>query len=201
MEATAKLRAEIAACQLCAPEFATTATGHSPAPVVWFRSEARILVAGQAPGIRVHQNRVPFQDPSGARLRDWMAVTEAEFYDQDRIAIVPMAFCFPGYDAQGADLPPPPRCAQTWHAAVMTQLSAVKLRLLIGGAAQKWHLGARASVTQTVETWRSFGPDCFPLPHPSWRNSGWLKRHTWFETDLLPELRRRIREVLSDGPT
>lgn len=187
---------DIRTCRFCATRFAATVTAHEPRPVVWFRPGARLLIAGQAPGARVHDSGQPFTDRSGDRLRDWMGVSAAEFYDLSRIAIVPMAFCFPGYDAKGADLPPPPICAATWRERVMADLGAVPLTLLVGGAAIRWHLGLR-DVTLAVADWR--GPAArgvFPLPHPSWRNTGWLKRHPWFETDLLPVLRARVREVL-----
>jgi uracil-DNA glycosylase len=191
----------IAACRLCAPDFAATATAHVPRPVVWFRPGARILIAGQAPGARVHASGRPFTDPSGDRLRDWLGLGEDVFYDRARVAIVPMAFCFPGYDAKGSDLPPPPRCAATWHAEVMDALPHIRLKLLVGGAAQRWHLGpgANGGVTATVARWRDFGADIMPLPHPSWRNTGWLKRNPWFGDELLPALRARVAEVLADG--
>lgn len=191
------LHDRIAACRLCAGRFAATATAHAPRPVVWFGRAPRILVAGQAPGLRVHGAGRPFADPSGDRLRAWMGVTPAEFYDRDRIAIVPMAFCFPGYDARGADLPPPPVCAATWRARVMDHLGPVDLTLLVGGAAQAWHLPGRSRVTDRVRAWRDHAPAVFPLPHPSWRNTGWLARNPWFETELVPVLRARIREVLT----
>jgi uracil-DNA glycosylase len=192
------LAAEIAACRLCAPRFAATATGHAPRPVAWFRPGARILIAGQAPGMRVHLAGRPFADPSGDRLRDWMGVDGATFYDRDRIAIVPMAFCFPGYDARGADLPPPPVCAATWRARVMAALGPVALTLLVGGHAQGWHLGRGPGVTARVAGWRDHAPAVFPLPHPSWRNTAWLQRNPWFAAELVPALRARVREVL-DG--
>ena len=187
---------DIRACRLCADRFAATATAHGPRPVVWFQPGARILIAGQAPGARVHDSGQPFTDRSGDRLRDWMGVTGPEFYDLSRVAIVPMAFCFPGYDAKGSDLPPPPICAATWRAQVLHSLVPVPLTLLVGGAAIRWHLGLR-DVTQAVADWRApAAGGVFPLPHPSWRNTGWLKRHPWFEADLLPALRARVREVL-----
>jgi len=189
---------EIAACRLCAARFATTVTGHQPRPVVWFGPDPRILICGQAPGMRVHTSGVPFDDPSGDRLRVWMQVSRDEFYDRSRVAIVPMAFCFPGYDAKGSDLPPPKICAGTWHGRVMRTLPEIPLVLLVGGYAQRWHLGGSAGVAETVSDWRRHAPRCFPLPHPSWRNTGWLRRNPWFETDLLPMLRRRIRDVLDD---
>ena len=188
---------QISTCRLCADRFAVTATAHAPRPVVWFRPGARLLIVGQAPGARVHASGKPFDDPSGQRLRDWMGIPPETFYDRDRIAIVPMAFCFPGYNAKGADLPPPPICAQTWRAQVMAQLNP-RLTLLVGGHAQRWHLGAKGSVAETVAGWRDHAPTVFPLPHPSWRNTGWLKRNGWFADDLLPALRARVQEVLND---
>lgn len=188
------LTEEIRACRLCAARFTATETGHAPRPVVWFRPGARVLIVGQAPGARVHASGRPFTDPSGDRLRAWMGVGAETFYDLARIAIVPMAFCFPGYDAKGADLPPPPLCAATWRARVMAALGPMDLTLLVGGAAQRWHLGTRA-VTATVAAWRDHAPRVFPLPHPSWRNTAWLKRNPWFEAELIPALRARVKEV------
>jgi len=191
-----QLKSDLAACTLCAERFAATATAHAPRPVVWFEQTARILVAGQAPGLRVHEAGKPFWDPSGQRLRDWMGVNEATFYDRSRVAIVPMAFCFPGYNAAKSDLPPPKLCADTWRARIMDHLSDIRLTLLIGGYAQSWHLGGKASMTDRVAAWRDHAPDVFPLPHPSWRNTAWLKKNPWFEAELLPVLRARIQEVL-----
>jgi uracil-DNA glycosylase len=188
------LTAAIAACRLCAASFAATRTAHSPRPVPWL-SDAPILVCGQAPGARVHALGRPFDDPSGDRLRDWLGVDRATFYDQRRFAVLPMAFCFPGYDAKGADLPPPPLCARTWRARALAAMPRVRLTLLIGGHAQRWHLGTGA-VTATARNWRSYGPDTIPLPHPSWRNIAWLKRNPWFEAELVPEVRSRVRELL-----
>lgn len=191
------LPSDIRACTLCAERFATTETGHAPRPVVWFRPGARILIAGQAPGARVHESGRPFTDPSGDRLRDWMGIDADTFYDQSRVAIVPMAFCFPGYDAKGADRPPPKLCAQTWRARVMDHVGDVPLTLLIGGYAQSWHLGTNSGVTDTVAGWRAHAPQAFPLPHPSWRNTGWLKKNPWFEAEVLPRLRARVKEALA----
>ncbi|SIT17666.1 uracil-DNA glycosylase family protein [Paracoccus saliphilus] len=185
---------DIRSCTLCAKRFAATATGHQPRPVVWFRSDAGLLVAGQAPGMRVHESGRPFTDRSGERLRQWMDVDEATFYDRDRVAIVPMAFCFPGYDAKGSDLPPPPICARTWRARVMEHLQP-RLTLLVGGHAIKWHLGT-PNVTDTVRQWRDHAPSVFPLPHPSWRNTAWLRRNPWFEAELLPALRKAVVKEL-----
>ena len=137
-----KLKREIEGCRLCADRFAATATGHAPRPVVWFEAGARLLIAGQAPGMRVHESGVPFDDPSGDRLRDWMGLDAATFYDRARVAIVPMAFCFPGYDAKGSDLPPPAICAKTWRDQVMEEIGPPELTLLIGGAAQRFFSGS-----------------------------------------------------------
>jgi len=191
------LARDIAACRLCADRFAGTATGHAPNPVVWFRPGARVLIASQAPGMRVHKANRPFWDASGKRLRDWMGVDEATFYDRERVAILPMAFCFPGYDTAGSDLPPPRICAATWRERAMAHLPDLRLTLLIGAYAQGWHLGGRQSVTARVAGWRDHAPAVFPLPHPSWRNTAWLKRNPWFEAELLPVLRARVREVLA----
>lgn len=192
------LATRITGCRLCAGRFAATATAHAPRPVVWYRPGARILIASQAPGLRVHGAGRPFADASGVRLRDWLGVDEATFYDRTRIAIVPMAFCFPGYDAKGSDLPPPRLCAATWRAEVMAELKP-ELLLLIGAYAQAWHLGREATaggVTATVAGWRAHAPRVFPLPHPSWRNTGWLKRNPWFAEEVLPVLRARVKELL-----
>ncbi len=191
------LREKVAACRLCAGRFAATATRHAPRPVVWFRAGARVLVAGQAPGARVHASGRPFDDRSGARLRGWMGVGPEVLWDRDLIAVVPMAFCFPGYDAKGSDLPPPPLCAATWAGPVMAALPRLRLRLLVGGAAMRWHLGAR-DVTATVADWRAHAArGDWPLPHPSWRNTGWLKRHPWFEAETVPALRAAVAAALS----
>ncbi|MEZ5778888.1 MAG: uracil-DNA glycosylase family protein [Paracoccaceae bacterium] len=193
------LAEEIAACRLCAADFAATATAHEPRPVVWFRPTARLLIAGQAPGARVHSTGRPFTDPSGDRLRDWLGMSADEFYDRDKVAILPMAFCFPGYDTNGSDLPPPKRCAETWRQRALEAMPELRVVLLVGGYAQLWHLGkdgTKGGVTATVARWRDYAPRVFPLPHPSWRNTAWLKRNPWFEAELLPILRSRLREVL-----
>lgn len=192
------LKSDLAGCTICAERFAATHTSHEPRPVVWFNRSARILIAGQAPGMRVHKAGKPFFDPSGDRLRDWMGIDEATFYDREKIAIIPMAFCFPGYDAKGSDLPPPKICAQTWRGQIMEQLQDIRLTLLIGGYAQGWHLDQPASrgVTRTVAGWRDHLPDAIPLPHPSWRNTAWMKKNPWFETDLLPVLKASVRKAL-----
>jgi uracil-DNA glycosylase len=196
--ATPALLDRITACRLCAGQFAATGTGHAPRPVLRVAPGARILVAGQAPGARVHASGLPFDDPSGDRLRDWMGIDRATFYDCSRIAVVPMAFCFPGYDAKGADLPPPRVCAETWRAEVLAGLPQIALTLLVGQYAQAWHLGARRgrSLTETVRGWRDYGPAMLPLPHPSWRNTAWLKKNPWFADEVVPWLRDRVAQLV-----
>ncbi|GHC75811.1 uracil-DNA glycosylase [Limoniibacter endophyticus] len=177
---------------------------HRPRPVVQTSPTARILIAGQAPGTRVHASGTPFTDASGDRLRDWMGIDEELFYDKTKIAIVPMGFCFPGLDAKGGDLPPRKECAPAWRLPLMERLPGVSLILAVGQYAQSWHIEPalrRKSLTETVGNWREIyaaaKPRIIPLPHPSWRNSGWIKRHPWFETDLLPFLRTEISSTLS----
>jgi uracil-DNA glycosylase len=198
-EDAAALAAEIGRCRLCAARFAATATAHAPRPVVRLSATARVLVVGQAPGARVHASGLPFDDASGDRLRGWMGLDRATFYDAARVAVAPMAFCFPGYDAKGSDLPPPPVCAATWRARVEAALPAVEFTLLIGAHAQRWGLGPRAAPTMaaTVAGWRDLPPHVLPLPHPSWRNTGWLSRNPWFEAEVVPALRARLRPLLS----
>jgi len=192
------IAARIRACRLCADRFAGTRTAHAPRPVVWFEPTARLLIAGQAPGMRVHLSGKPFDDPSGERLRDWLGLDAETFYDRSRVAIVPMAFCFPGYNARGADLPPPAICGRTWHEAVLETLGDVKLGVLVGGHAHKYHLGVTSGVTETVRRWRDHAPRLFALPHPSWRNTAWLRKNPWFEAEVLPDLRAAIQRVLYD---
>ena len=192
------LAEDIRACRLCAARFAATKTQHQPRPVPWFRPSARLLIAGQAPGLQVHEKGRPFDDRSGDRLRDWLGIDRDTFYDLDRVAVVPMAFCFPGYDARGSDLPPPPICSTTWHDAVIGGLPDLRLRVVIGAYAQTYHLGRKGPLTETVRGFRDHLPDAIPLPHPSWRNTGWLKKNPWFETDLLPVLRQKVKEALGD---
>ncbi|SHG03222.1 Uracil-DNA glycosylase [Kaistia soli DSM 19436] len=198
------------ACRLCVEAPRGAPLPHEPRPVIRGSSEARILIAGQAPGTRVHASGISFDDRSGARLRHWMGVDSGTFYDESRIAILPMGFCFPGLDAKGGDRPPRRECAPAWRESLAAALPAVSLVLAIGRAAQRWHLGADADggVDDTVRRWRSIverteAPVVFPLPHPSWRNTGWLKRNSWFEAELLPELRRVILDQVGrlDRPT
>lgn len=188
---------EIRCCTLCRERFAATATRHVPRPVVWFRPGVSILVAGQAPGLRVHKAGRPFLDRSGDRLRDWMGIDAGTFYDRDRIGVLPTAFCWPGYDARGADLPPPPICWETWHRRALGEIGNVRLRLIVGSHAIRRHIGAFSSLTEVVARWQDHAPPVFPLPHPSWRNNAWLRRNPWFETDVLPALRQTVAKALS----
>lgn len=182
---------EVRACTLCAAQLPLP-----PRPVLQAGAGARILIAGQAPGRKVAASGIPFDDASGARLRNWMGIDEPTFHDPERIAIVPMAFCYPGRGRSG-DLPPRPECAAAWRARLLEQLPHIQLTLLLGSHALAWHLGPRAaaSLTETVRQWRTHGTAILPLPHPSPRNNGWLKRHPWFEAELLPELRSRVRAL------
>lgn len=183
---------EIEACQVCAH-----ALPHAPRPVVWVHSDAKILIVGQAPGRRVHESGIPWDDASGDRLRDWMQLDRATFYDKRNIAVAAMGFCFPG-TVNGADLPPRRECAPLWRPRLLPLLQNVRLTLLVGAYAHRYHLGAAAKATlgETVRNWRAYPPDVLPLPHPSWRNTGWLKRNPWFEAELAPELRRRVSSAL-----
>lgn len=185
------LLAEIRACRACAAELP-----HEPRPVVRVSAQTRLLICGQAPGRRVHESGLPFDDPSGDRLRDWMGVDRATFYDHPAIGVAAMAFCFPGTKPKGGDYPPPKRCAELWRRRLMATLPNVELTLLVGSYAQTWALGQRGSMTDTVRDWRAFLPDTVLLPHPSWRNTGWLRRNPWFEAEVVPYLRERVRQVL-----
>ena len=195
------LVSEISACRICRDEPAGRPLPHEPRPVLRVSSTARIAICGQAPGTRVHASGIPFTDPSGDRLRDWMSVSEDEFYDTERIAIVPMGFCFPGLDSKGGDLPPRKECARRWRQDVFQCLAGVELILLVGLYAQKWHLDGRqkGNLTETVRAWeiyRDLSPRMIPLPHPSWRNNAWLKKNPWFGTELLPYLKEQVRSLI-----
>ena len=167
-----------------------------PNPVLQVHSTAKILIIGQAPGIRVHQSSIPWNDPSGDRLRQWMGISRDIFYDKENIAIMPMAFCYPGTGKSG-DLPPPPLCATTWHECLLEYLPHVELCLLVGQYAQKHYLESPArTLTENVKQWKRAGPKYFPLPHPSPRNNIWLKKNSWFEKEVLPALYERIHALL-----
>jgi len=189
------LLAEVDRCTLCDAHLP-----HGCRPVVQVGKGARILIAGQAPGRRVHESGVPFDDPSGDRLRDWMDLDRETFYDPETISILPMGFCYPGTGKHG-DLPPRPECAPTWREAILKQLTSVELTLVVGGHAQKWHLPEPAtSVTEAVSDWRRSWPSVLPLPHPSPRNRAWLKKNPWFERDVIPQLRKRVTTLLESDP-
>ena len=188
------LLTEIRACRACAGEF-----GFAPRPVVFVRPQTRLLICGQAPGRRVHESGLPFTDPSGDRLRDWLGIDADTFYNHPAFGVAAMAFCFPGTNPKGGDYPPPPRCAALWRARLLARLPKVELTLLVGGYAQAWALKgqAKANMTETVRGWRDHLPVAIPMPHPSWRNTGWLKRNPWFETDVIPYLQDRVRAILA----
>tara|TARA_R110000868_G_scaffold3419_12_gene22116 strand:- start:9161 stop:9763 length:603 start_codon:yes stop_codon:yes gene_type:complete len=192
------LVADIRACRLCVEHPQGKPLPHEPRPVLQVSVHARICIIGQAPGTKVHLSGQPFTDRSGDRLREWLGVKPEIFYDPRRFAIVPMGFCFPGQDTKGGDLPPRRECAPHWHARLFARLPKIELTLLVGQYAQKRYLGvrAKANLTETVAAWRDYGPAAIPLPHPSWRNTGWLKKNPWFERDLLPVLRSRIAGLL-----
>jgi uracil-DNA glycosylase len=184
---------DIRACRICAEYLP-----HGVRPIVRASSTARLAIVSQAPGMLVHKTGLSFNDPSGDRLRDWLQMDRETFYDESRVAIIGMAFCFPGYDANGGDKPPRKECAPRWQEPLFAALPKFKLTLLVGSYAQNWHLRDRvkANMTETVAAWREYAPRYIPLPHPSWRNNGWLKKNPWFERDLLPYLRKRVRAVL-----
>jgi uracil-DNA glycosylase len=182
---------EVSACRHCAAHLP-----HEPRPVLRVASSARLLIIGQAPGTKVHASGIPWDDASGERLRDWMGLDKERFYDTRNIAIMPMGLCYPGKGRSG-DLPPRPECAPLWHARVLQQLPAVELILLVGSYAQQYYLqdGYR-SLTERVQHWRDFAPRYLPLVHPSPRNRLWLARNPWFEEELVPVLRARVRQIL-----
>ncbi len=187
------LLAEVRACRICAEHLAL-----GPRPVLRATTTARLLIVGQAPGTRVHETGVPWTDASGERLRAWLGMSPEVFYDEARVAIMPMGFCYPGRDEKGADRPPRPECAPQWHARVSAFLPAVELTLLVGGYAQRYYLGrdAKKTVTGTVRAWRDYLPRFLPTAHPSWRTTGWLRKNSWFEAELIPEMRTRVRRLV-----
>jgi uracil-DNA glycosylase len=167
-----------------------------PRPVLQLDPKARILIAGQAPGRRVHESGVPFDDPSGDRLREWLGISREVFYDARKVAILPMGFCYPGTGKSG-DLPPRPECAEAWRHELLEQLPQIQLTLVIGQYAQKWHLpNLEKNLTETVRAWQNFGDGIIPLPHPSPRNNIWLKKNPWFSESLLPELKKAAQQAL-----
>lgn len=194
--ALAALLEEVRACRLCATHLPL-----GPRPVVRASTTARLLIVGQAPGTRVHASGTPWNDASGDRLRAWLGLDRETFYDESRIAIVPMGFCYPGTAPRGGDLPPRPECAPAWHPALLRLMPRIELTLLVGAHAQARYLGttAKTGMTRTVAQWRDRLPAFLPTPHPSWRNTGWLRRNPWFEAELVPELRRRVAGLVGSS--
>lgn len=189
------LLSEIRACTVC--ERAVPPLPHSAIPICVATQRSKIRLISQAPGNLAHQKNMPFMDPSGVRLRDWLGVNERQFYNPDNFAITPMGFCFPGNDAKGGDIPPRKECAPLYQHRLTQQLSGVKLTLLVGSYAQKHYLGKdmKRTLTETVRTWRDYGPDIIPLPHPSWRNNAWIKKHDWF-SEVLDVLKTRTAALI-----
>jgi uracil-DNA glycosylase len=185
------LRNQVSSCTLCAHVLP-----HAPRPVMRGFPSAKILIISQAPGLKVHQTGLSFNDASGNRLRDWMGIDRDTFYDEHKIGIIPMGLCFPGYDKNGGDLPPIKSCAPFWHPRIRPFFPETTLILLVGGYSQKYYLGDRykGSLTETVQDYKDYLPDFFPLPHPSWRNTGWIKAHPWFENIMLPHLKDLVQE-------
>ena len=187
---------DIRACAVCAE-----ALPLGRRPVLRGKRSARICIVGQAPGIRVHESGIPWNDPSGKRLREWLAVDDETFYDETRIAIVPMGFCYPGTMENGGDFPPRPECAPLWHPPLREAFANVELTLLVGSYAQAYYLGRgrKKTMTETVRAWRDYLPDFLPTPHPSWRTTSWQKKNPWYDDEVLPELRRRVHALLGDA--
>lgn len=189
---TSSLLDDARACTLCADHLADGVR-----PVFQLHPHAKILVAGQAPGRKVHDSGIPFDDASGERLRQWLGLSSAQFYDDRLVAILPMGFCYPGTGKSG-DLPPRKECAATWRQPMLDCLPNLSLSLLIGQYAQKWHLpNCKKNLTETVRAWREYGAGQIPLPHPSPRNNIWLKKNPWFQQDLLPELRQSVQAAIN----
>jgi uracil-DNA glycosylase len=191
--ALAALLARVRACRLCEAHLPL-----GPRPVLRARATARLLIVGQAPGTRVHETGIPWNDRSGDRLRQWLGIDRESFYDDSRIAIIPMGFCYPGVDRNGGDRPPRPECAPHWHPPLRALLPRIELTLLVGSHAQAYYLGKRRkpTMTETVAAWRDYLPEFLPTPHPSWRNTAWLRKNPWFESDLLPVLRERVAALI-----
>lgn len=185
--------AEARACALCEGRLP-----HAPRPVLRAGAETRLLIVGQAPGTRVHETGVPWNDRSGDSLRGWMGIGRETFYDESRIAIIPIGFCYPGRDRRGGDLAPRPECAPLWHPRLRSLLPGIEFTLLVGAYAQDFYLGARRKRTlaETVRAWRDYLPEFLPLPHPSWRNRAWIARNPWFAREVLPELKDRVAALL-----
>lgn len=201
--ALSALLRDIRACRLCVEQPRGRPLPHAPNPILQVSGTARLAITSQAAGTLAHATSTPFNDPSGDRLRAWLGIGRDTFYDAARVAIVPMGFCFPGQDEAGSDLPPRRECAAHWHSRLFALMPQIELVLATGSYAQAWHLGGRrrGRMTDTVAAWRdiladSRRPRVLPLPHPSWRNNAWLKRHPWFEAELLPALRAEVRRLI-----
>jgi uracil-DNA glycosylase len=201
-----ELVAELRACRVCRDMPRKAAPlAHEPRPIIQASATARLCIASQAPGTLAHASGKPFMDPSGVRLREWLGLGEAQFYDASKVAIVPMGHCFPGQDAKGGDLPPRKECAPLWRGRVFEGMPEIGLVLAIGQYAQEYHLGRRGGgggLTEMVQNWeaihaRSGKPRIIPLPHPSWRNNAWLKANPWFERELLPFVRREVARLIA----
>lgn len=187
------LLSNIRKCTICEKDLA-----HGARPVLQINPNAKILIAGQAPGKKVHESGVPFDDASGDRLRDWMGISKNTFYDSNQIAILPMGFCYPGKGNNG-DLPPRPECEPAWRNQLLAQLPNIKIILVLGKYAQTYHFGnSSSSLTSLVKSWRTYWPSKVPLPHPSPRNNIWLSKNRWFEQDLIPSLQKQCRQLLQD---
>lgn len=187
-----RLLTEVRSCTVCQKDLPLR-----PNPILRAKQTAKILIVGQAPGIKVHESGIPWNDPSGKRLRVWMNISDELFYDETKIAIIPMGFCYPGKGKSG-DLPPRKECAEIWHQKLLDNLPNIKLTLLIGQYAQKYYLSqTKATLADTVKAWKQYGPNYFPLPHPSPRNIRWFKNNSWFELKTIPQLRKQTRTALN----
>lgn len=192
-----KLLTEVRACRVCVSELPL-----GPNPIVRAKRSSKILIIGQAPGTKVHESGIPWNDPSGKRLREWMGINDEIFYNQTKIAIIPMGFCYPGKGKSG-DLPPRKECAELWHKKLLMHLPNIKLTMLIGQYAQKYYLSDSkyyngGTVTEIVTNWKKFAPKYFPLPHPSPRNTLWLRKNSWFESKTIPQLRKQVRNAIRE---
>jgi uracil-DNA glycosylase len=184
---------DVRACRICEAELPL-----GPRPVVQLASTARLLIVGQAPGSKVHQTGIAWNDASGDRLRDWIELDRSVFYNEGKVAILPMGFCYPGAGENGGDKPPRPECAPLWHERLLNHLPGHQLTLLVGQYAQRHYLGSgrKGSMTETVKAFSEYGPRFFPLPHPSWRSLIWMRKHPWFEQAVIPELRKAVRKLI-----
>jgi len=187
------LSREIRSCKICELHLPL-----GPRPIIQVGTSAKILIVGQAPGSRVHESGIAFDDPSGDRLRSWMGIEREVFYDQNKVAIMPMGFCFPGTGKSG-DLAPRPECAETWRAKLLKLLPEIALTVVVGQYAQVWHLSNlnKENLTETVRSWREYGPAVIPLPHPSPRNNIWLKKNPWFEREVVASLQNKVKALIN----